>query len=123
MANRIHRTRRNGSSRIGTAAIAAALVVTAGLGSSPAVSQTTMVQARQPLCKPWRDVASELGDKYAEHPVAYGLQPDGNLLQVFVSEQTGTWTLVTMRPNGTACLVGAGQGWEALPKPVTGPIA
>ena len=40
-----------------------------------------------------------------------------------MSERTGTWTLVTMHPNGTACLVGAGNGWDTLPKPDTDPAA
>lgn len=113
-----HRHRRP----LSAVAIAAALAAAASLGVSPAVAQTTTVAA-QTVCKPWREIVSELGDRYAERPVAYGTQPNGHLLQVFVSEQTGTWTLVTMRPNGTACLIGAGQGWEAVPTHNTDPAA
>ena len=105
-----------------TSSFAAALAIAAGLWASPAGSETA-VRASQAPCKPWREVVADLGDRYAERPVAYGMQPNGNLLQVFVSERTGTWTLVTMHPNGTACLVGAGNGWDTLPKPDTDPAA
>jgi hypothetical protein len=98
------------------ALFASALVVATGLSVQPAASQTSP-------CKHWRDIASDLGSRYAERPVAFGLQSNGNLLQVFASEATGTWTLVTMHPNGTACLVGAGRGGETLPKPTTDPEA
>jgi hypothetical protein len=122
VSQRITRTHRNGRP-LGAVSIAATLAVAAGLGASPVGAQTTTVAVPQTVCKPWREVVSELGDRYAERPVAYGTQPNGHLLQVFVSEQTGTWTLVTMRPNGTACLIGAGQGWEAVPKPNADPAA
>jgi hypothetical protein len=104
----------------------AALFITAlaaaGLSAGPAASQTPP-QAGGAPCKPWREIAEELGRRYAERPVAFGLQSNGQLLQVFASEETGTWTLVTMHPNGTACLIGAGDSWETLPKPNTDPEA
>lgn len=99
------------------------LAIAAGLSAGPALSRTPLQGAGVPPCKHWREIAHELASRYAERPVAFGLQSNGNLLQVFVSEATGTWTLVTMHPNGTACLVGAGNGWETLPKPNTDPEA
>jgi hypothetical protein len=42
---------------------------------------------------------------------------------VFASEATGTWTLVTMHPSGTACLIGAGDSWDISPKPNADPEA
>lgn len=53
---------------------------------------------------------------YGQRPVALGLQSNGNLLQVFASETTGTWALVTMHPSGVACLMGVGNSWEMLPQ-------
>jgi hypothetical protein len=96
-----------------------ALAITAGL-CTPASAESA---PQGPVCRPWHEVANYRGQKYAEQPVAYGLQDNGNLLQVYASADTGTWTLVTMKPNGSACLIGAGNSWEHLPKPIAGPAA
>jgi hypothetical protein len=99
----------------GLAAAAALFATTAAAETAP--------QAVQAPCKPWREVAQYLGEHYAEHPIAVGLQSDGSLLQVFAAPTTSTWTLVSMRPDGMACLIGAGKAWELLAQPNTDPAA
>jgi hypothetical protein len=106
----------------------AALFVTAwaaavGLSAEPAAAQALPQAGGALPCKPWQELAKELGHRYAERPVALGLQSNGNLLQVFASEATGTWTLVTMHPSGMACLIGVGDSWEMLSKPDADPEA
>ena len=54
----------------------------------------------------------QLGAAYGEAPVAVGLRSDGDLLQVFASARTGTWTVVATAPDGLACVLAAGRGWE-----------
>ena len=49
-----------------------------------------------------------------EAPVSLGLQADGNLLQVFSSPATGSWTIVSTSPGGLACVLAAGQNWETV---------
>ena len=97
-------------------AIAASLVSTVAVAEPPS-------PAAQAPCKPWREVAQYLGERYSEHPVAVGLQSDGSLLQVFAAPGTSTWTLVSMRPDGMACLIGAGKAWELLKVPNPDPAA
>jgi hypothetical protein len=80
-------------------------------------------EAAQTPCKPWKEVAQYLGEHYSEHPIAIGLQSDGSLLQVYAAQNASTWTLVSMRPDGMACLISAGKAWEKLPKPNTDPAA
>ena len=65
-------------------------------------------------CSGYDRIRRELDEEYAEEPVSLGLQSNGRLLQVFTSEETGTWTIVSMAPNGTACVVAAGDNWESL---------
>jgi hypothetical protein len=100
-----------------------ALAAAVGLSAEPAAAQAPPQTAGALPCKPWQELAKELGRRYAERPVALGLQSNGNLLQVFASEATGTWTLVTMHPSGTACLIGVGDSWEILAKPDADPEA
>jgi hypothetical protein len=98
------------------------LAVAASLLTTAAAAETGP-QAVQAPCKPWREVAQYLGERYAEHPVAVGLQSDGSLLQVYAATTTSTWTLVSMRPDGMACLIGAGKAWELLATPKIDPAA
>ena len=105
-----------------TSLLAPGLAVAAALFATTAAAETAPPATQAP-CKPWREVAKYLGEHYAEHPVAVGLQPDGSLLQVFAAPTTSTWTLVSMRPDGMACLIGAGKAWELLPKLNTDPAA
>ena len=40
---------------------------------------------------------------------------NGKLIQVFVSTETGTWTIISTAPTGVSCIVAAGESWETLP--------
>jgi len=55
--------------------------------------------------------------------VAFGLQSNGNLLQVYASEDKNTWTVVSTTPAGLSCIVAAGKSWESLPFLKNDPMA
>jgi hypothetical protein len=87
---------------------------------------TPAALAQQPssiTCEHWRNIAGYLKTKFTERPIAGGLQTNGNLLQVFVSEETGSWSIVVVQPNGMGCLVSAGSDWETAPEQPEGPAA
>ena len=71
-------------------------------------------------CGERENVAGYLREEFREVPVSLGLQADGRMLQVFASEATGTWTMVSTTANGTSCIVAVGEAWQILP---TGPLA
>jgi hypothetical protein len=60
-------------------------------------------------------VTGYLRDQFQEVPVSLGLQADGRMLQVFASEDTGSWTMVSTTANGTSCIVAVGEAWQVLP--------
>ncbi|HEX2525351.1 MAG TPA: hypothetical protein VHL31_03490 [Geminicoccus sp.] len=66
-------------------------------------------------CSRYDRIRQQLREEYAEEPVSLGLQSNGHLLQVFASAESGTWTIVSTAPSGTACVVAAGHDWETLP--------
>ena len=74
-------------------------------------------------CFPYKDVARQLAGSYAEAPASLGIQSNGNLLQVFTSADTGSWTIVSTTPDGLACVLAAGERWESLPPPKGGRAA
>jgi hypothetical protein len=72
-------------------------------------------QAQQ-VCTTRADLVKMLGDKYKEQPSGQGLVGDRAMLEVYVSDK-GTFTIVSSYPNGVACIIAAGNSWEALERP------
>ena len=63
-------------------------------------------------CTGLEHLAGFLAQTYDERPVSAGLQANGQLLQIFASAGSGSWTAVTTSPGGTACVVATGRDWE-----------
>ena len=97
-------------------------VLAAAALAQPAGAEPAPANPRLP-CHDYVKMAEHLGAKYAEKPVAYGMQSNGNLLQVFASPDTGTWTILSVSPKGTSCIVAAGKSWEDMPKIKDDPFA
>ena len=86
-----------------------------------AVSSPTAVQA-QPSCDARDKFLQVLGPKHGETPVAMGLASNGGVLEVFASVG-GSWTILVTMPNGTSCVVAAGEAWEKVERVAMGPDA
>ncbi len=71
------------------------------------------VQA-QPLCFERMEGVTELQRMFSEEPSAMGLGVNGEVIEVFTSK-SGTFTIISTRPDGTSCVVLSGDVWENLP--------
>lgn len=91
--------------------------------TSPASAQPPPQTALTPACHSHADLTEMLHQKYAERPSALGVQANGHLVEIFVSNDGASWTIVVTRPDGWSCIVAVGEHWESLPDPVTGPLA
>ncbi len=69
--------------------------------------------AQGSVCHTYAAVARQLGATYHETPVSLGVQSNGNLLLVFNSVASGSWTIVSASPTGLTCILAAGQQWES----------
>lgn len=90
------------------------------------VSTSASAQTAQGLRIPCHDateIAKQLSKKYEEAPIAFGLQSNGNLLQIYTSETQHTWTVVSTTPAGKSCIVAAGKRWENVPFTKLDPMA
>ena len=65
-------------------------------------------------CESRDAVLKFLNTKYSEAPVAMGVAKNGGLVEVLTSGAGSTFTIIITRPNGTTCMVAAGQGWESF---------
>ncbi len=91
--------------------LAAAAFLSAPDTTAWAQSQTP---AQTQRCDQRARVIGHLAQKYQEAPVAIGVTASGGMVEVLTSGDGGTWTIILSDPNGTSCLVAAGEGWRAL---------
>lgn len=71
-------------------------------------SGTTACAARDRIVK-------KLASAFGETRRSIGLGANNGVVEVFASEETGTWTITVTLPDGTTCLIASGQAWEDLP--------
>ncbi len=77
------------------------------------VCASTVAHA-QSVCHQRAKFVTELGRKYLETPVAYGLTSTGQVIEVLASG-SGSWTMIITTTDGTSCALAAGESWAKLP--------
>ena len=68
--------------------------------------------AAQSLCGQRADMLNGLDGAYTEAPSAMGLSNGGGVVEILTSPKGKTWTIIVTLPNGTSCLIVAGENWE-----------
>ena len=68
----------------------------------------------QSVCFQRAEFVTELGRKFLEAPIAYGLTSTGQVIEVLASG-TGSWTMIVTSTDGTSCAVAAGESWSKFP--------
>jgi hypothetical protein len=71
-------------------------------------------------CLPFEQLVVQLSGRWHEAPLHRGLTAAGQIMIIFSTGDGDTWTAVVLAPDGTACLVASGKGWETLPPPPVG---
>ena len=72
----------------------------------PAVAQT------QTPCADRAVVTERLQSAYGERFAGGGLRNSQSIFEVWMAEDTGTWTIIMTMPNGQACVMAAGTDWR-----------
>jgi hypothetical protein len=68
--------------------------------------------AAQSQCGPHPVVVAQLADKYGETRRGMGMA--GQAIAELYASDAGTWTIVVTLPDGSACLIASGEGWESF---------
>lgn len=87
---------------------------TAVLTTVLALGLTASAAAQGQNCGQRQAVIQRLADGYGESRQSIGMAPQGRVVEVFASLETGTWTITVTTPNGLTCLVASGQSYENL---------
>ncbi len=90
--------------------LAASFAPAALLGPLGAHAQT---QSETQLCDQRANLIGHLAEKYREAPVALGVTSTGGVVEVLTTGDGATWSIIVSNPNGTSCLIAAGEGWRA----------
>lgn len=72
--------------------------------------------AAQGVCLVREELIKRLSSSYGEEVFAIGLAGELSLYEIWVSDDTGTWTIVRHTPNGFACIVVSGTNWHTAVK-------
>lgn len=66
-------------------------------------------------------VVERLAERFGETRKSMGLNQVNGLVEVFASDDTGSWTILLTRPDGTSCLLASGELWEPDARPLVKP--
>lgn len=67
-----------------------------------------------PQCGPRAALLAELSAKYNETRRGIGVAANNQVMELFASAESGSWTITVTLPEGTTCLVASGQNFEAI---------
>lgn len=70
-----------------------------------------LVQA-QTACADRDDMIANLEKRYGEAFAGGGLQNPKQILEVWFSEEKGTWTVLMTRADGRSCIMASGTNWR-----------
>ena len=83
----------------------ATLALLISLTASAAISQT--------MCGFYSAMIAQLGQKYGETRRSFGMYGPMQKLEIWASDETGTWTMLSISPGGMACVLASGDRWSS----------
>lgn len=91
------------------------LCSTAIIFGAAALAPPLPAKAQGLACLPRTALVERLEDRYREQFAGGGLQSPQQLLEVWASRETGSFTVFVTRPDGMSCVVATGQHWNSAP--------
>jgi hypothetical protein len=91
----------------------ARMMMALSLGIAGVVLATQLVRAN-PQCAPREMVVQTLAARYGETRRSLGLAGPTRVMEVFASDDTGTWTITLTMPDGVTCMVASGEGYQTI---------
>jgi len=89
-------------------------ILTLSLGIGAILLSTQHVLGQSQNCANHDTVVARLAETYGETRQSMGLGRNNTVIEVFASDETGSWTITVTNVNGVTCLVSSGQAYEAL---------
>jgi hypothetical protein len=84
--------------------------VALGCMSAPAETNTAVSSSD---CADRSELVAYLQHDFDEEPAAMGETTDSHLMELFVSPDSRSWTMLVTMPDGTSCVLAAGEAFGA----------
>jgi len=89
-------------------------------GIATALAYGLVIPAGGTVCAERDSVVSSLARQFKEAPRELGLASNGTIIELTTTNDGRTWTLLMTRPDGTTCVIAAGEAWERSPQETAG---
>ncbi len=63
-------------------------------------------------CAPRDEVTGQLALTYSETPFGIGVVGPAAVMEIWISPDGATWSVLITRPDGVSCLIGAGTNFQ-----------
>lgn len=73
---------------------------------------TFVAEAWSAECGKHDKVVAFLSSKYKEQRTSMGIVSNRGVMEFFVSDSTGTWTILLTNTQGISCIVASGENYE-----------
>ena len=83
-------------------------------GVAAILLSTQITHSQGANCAKRDAVVTRLATAYGETRHSMGLAANNAVIEVFASDETGTWTITVTTSDGLTCLVASGQAFEEL---------
>ncbi|MHA1528818.1 MAG: hypothetical protein ACTSVG_07345 [Alphaproteobacteria bacterium] len=97
-----------------------ALMTTLVLAAVASVALPPDPARAQMVCGKRADIISQLSEKYGETRRSLGVSEGSRVVELYASDETGSWTILMTNPQGIACMMAAGQAFEIEPVKAAG---
>jgi hypothetical protein len=87
------------------------------LATQNAHAQQMQSPANPSQCGPRDTVLGALENTYGEGRRGICIAGSQMVMEIFANLDTGTWSVIATRPDGTTCLIASGTGFEAVSGP------
>jgi hypothetical protein len=79
-----------------------------------AVLAATQIAHSAPQCDSREAVTALLADRYGETRRSVGIAGQAAVMELYASEDTGTWSITMTLPDGMMCLMASGSNYEVV---------
>ena len=86
--------------------------------SAHAESLPTTASPETITCNSRAEIVKDLNGGYSETPVALGVTSAGTVMELWQAPGGVTWTIVVTLPDGSSCVIGAGNDWVPIKQTV-----
>tara|TARA_R110002051_G_scaffold136488_5_gene209146 strand:+ start:895 stop:1212 length:318 start_codon:yes stop_codon:yes gene_type:complete len=92
-------------------------VLSLGIGAMLLATYTAQAQTAT-TCGDHATIVARLASQFGERRMGMGLSGPNSVLEIFASDETGTWSITITSAGGPTCLVAAGQSYQAMDDPL-----